>query len=82
MNKGTALAGIFVFALAALGLAACDTQEGTFEQGGEKMDRGIDNARDSMDDAGDRAGEAIDNAGDRMRNLGDGNDGNADGAGQ
>jgi hypothetical protein len=77
MKKLMAYAG--AFALAAAGLIACDAQEGTFEQSGERMDRGIDEARDRVDEAGERAGEALDNAGDRMRNPGDGN---TDGAGQ
>jgi hypothetical protein len=82
MKYSTAAACAFMLALGVAGMTACDTQEGAFEQGGERIDRGIDDARDSLNDAGERAGESMDNAGDRMRGLGDGNDGSADGTGQ
>ncbi|MDX9740201.1 MAG: hypothetical protein RBT81_03335 [Gammaproteobacteria bacterium] len=82
MKSGTAIACVFTLAIGTAGLTACDTQDGAFEQSGERIDRGIDNTRDSLNDAGERAGESIDNAGDRMRGLGDGNDGSADGADQ
>lgn len=50
---------VFGMALGMIGLVGCESQEGAFERGGERIDRGIDNARDSIDDARDRAGDAM-----------------------
>lgn len=67
IRKTMALLGIVVF----LGMApaACDTQEGAFEEGGENVDRAIDRTGDSMDRAGDRADDAVEDAGDRVEDA-------------
>lgn len=84
MKGSRATVYAFVLTIAAAGLTACDGGDGAFEQSGERIDRGLDNARDSMEDAGDRAGDAVDEAGDRLRDFGDGNQGSGagDGTGQ
>lgn len=81
MKRARATVCAFVVAIAAAGLAACDGGDGAFEQSGERIDRGLDNARDSMDDARDRTGDAVDDAGERLRNFGDGNQGSGTGEG-
>jgi len=65
------VATLSVLMFLGLGLAACDTQEGPFERGGENVDRGIDRAGDSLERAGERTGDAVDDAGDRMRDTTD-----------
>lgn len=69
IRKAMATLGVLMFL--GMGLAACDTQEGPFERGGENVDRGIDRAGDNLERAGDRMGDAVDDTGDRVRDTAD-----------
>lgn len=71
MNIRKPAAMIGIVALLGLGIAACDTQEGAFERGGENVDRAIDDTGDAMEDAGRNVRDSMDDAGDRMDNATD-----------
>lgn len=47
------LAGVASLATAAMGLAACDTNDGPAEETGRAIDNAADDAADAVDDAAD-----------------------------
>ncbi|RXE49428.1 hypothetical protein [Chromohalobacter israelensis] len=47
------LALMLVIGMTALGVVACDNDEGPAEEAGESVDDAMDNADDSMEDAGE-----------------------------
>ena len=69
MNIGKSIATFGIVALLGAGMAACDTQEGPFERGGEEVDRAVDDTGDAMQDAGDSMRDSMEDAGDRVEDA-------------
>lgn len=53
---------VFIIALLAVPLAACDSNDGAAEKLGEKADKALDETRDKLDDAGDEIKDGIEDA--------------------
>ncbi|WP_331343843.1 hypothetical protein [Cellvibrio sp. UBA7661] len=53
------LTRVFIIALLAFPLAACDSNDGAAEKMGENVDEALDNTRDKLDDAADEIKDGI-----------------------
>ena len=53
---------VFIIALLAVPLAACDTNEGPAEKLGKDVDKALDETRDKLDDAADEIKDGIEDA--------------------
>lgn len=53
---------IFIVALLAVPLAACDSNDGPAEKMGEDVDKTLDNTRDKLDDAADEIKDGVEDA--------------------
>jgi predicted small secreted protein len=53
------LSRVFIIALLAMPLAACDSNDGPAEKLGKDVDKALDNTRDAVDDAGDELKDGI-----------------------
>ncbi|WP_323815558.1 hypothetical protein [Cellvibrio sp. NN19] len=53
---------MFIIALLAVPLAACDSNDGSAEKMGENVDEALDKTRDKLDDAGDEIKDGIEDA--------------------
>lgn len=53
---------VFIIALLAMPLAACDSNDGPAEKLGEDVDKALDETRDKLDDAADEIKDGIEDA--------------------
>ncbi|EIK45292.1 miaB [Cellvibrio sp. BR] len=53
---------VFIIALLALPLAACDSSDGPAEKLGEDVDKALDETRDKLDDAADEIKDGVEDA--------------------
>lgn len=60
-----------VLGISAVGLTACDSDDGPAEKAGQKLDNAADNTSDAMDNAKDNASDAMDDAGDKVEDSTD-----------
>lgn len=53
---------VFIIALLAVPLAACDSNDGAAEKLGENVDKALDETRDKLDDAADEIKDGVEDA--------------------
>lgn len=53
---------VFIIALLATPLAACDSNKGPAEKLGENVDNALDETRDALDDAADEVKDGVEDA--------------------
>jgi ElaB/YqjD/DUF883 family membrane-anchored ribosome-binding protein len=56
------LSRVFIVALLAIPLAACDSNDGAAEKLGENVDNALDETRDTLDDAADEVKDGVEDA--------------------